>query len=223
MAGQGARRGKQLLDGLHPNHTRTTHQGIKHGIGTDQGTGMRLHRLGPRLVTAHLEQDDGLDPRRGTQGAHEAARITDPLDVHQDALGRRIVGQIVEDLAKINISRGPTGNDAGKTNAIGLGPIQHRRAQGTRLRDQGQIAAQRNALAKGRVQPNRRPLDAQAIGADKTDAVFTRNLQHPAFQGQARRPYLAEPRRQDQGATNPVVTEIVHDRRDRRRRRGDNG
>ena len=140
------------------------------------------HRLGAGLIASHLDHDHGLQPRYGTQGAHEAARIADALDVHEDALGGRVIGQIVEQLAEIQIGRRAGGNDAGESDAVGGRPVQHGCADGAGLRYQGQIAGQRRAQGEGGVQSDGRALDAQAVGSDEADAQTLGGMHQFLFQ-----------------------------------------
>ena len=182
---------------------------------------MRLHGFRSRLVTPHFHHDHGLEAGGGAQRAHEAARIADAFDVEQNAARLRIVGEVVEDFAEVEIGRRAGGDHAGKADAVGFRPVQHGGADCAGLRHQREIAAQGGALAEGGVQPDRRPLDAETVGADEADAVLLRCPDHGRFQRRAWFAHLAETGRQHDGVTDAALAALCHDRRDGRRGGGD--
>jgi len=172
-------------------------------------------------VTPHLDHDDGLEAGGRAQRAHEAARVADALDVEQDALGLRVIGEVVEDFAEIQIGRRAGGNHAGKADAVGLRPVQHGGTQRTGLRHQREVAGQRRTLAEGGIEADGGPLDAQAVGADEADAVFPGHRLHALFQRHALLAHLAKAGGQNDGMVDAALAAFLHDPRHSRRRGGD--
>ena len=223
VGGQGLGAGEELQDGVHPHHAGPAHQGVEHRVGAHQGAGVGLHRLGAGLVAAHLDQHHRLEAGGGAQGAHEAARVADALDVEQDALGGGVVGQVVEDLAEIQVRRGAGGNHAGEADAVGFRPVQHGGAQGAGLGHQGQVAGEGGTLAEGGVEADGGPLDAQAIGADEADVVLARHGHDGFLQGDALGAHLPEAGRQDDGMADAARAAILEHLGHGGRGRGDQG
>jgi len=220
---QGQGGGEQLLDGVHPDHAGPAQQGVEDVVATHQGTRMRGHGPGTGLVAADLHQHHRLQARHGTQRAHEAAGIADALDVHQDAAGGRVVGQVIEDLAEVQIGRCTARHHGGKTDAVRGGPVQHGRADGARLRHQGQFAGMRLTEREGGIEADGRALDAQAVGADEADAVLLRDLDQFILHLDALRTHLAEAGRQHHGMAHAPLAAGIQDAGHARRRRRDDG
>jgi hypothetical protein len=87
------------------------------------------------------------------------------------------------------------------------------------LRHQREVARLCRALAEGGVEPDGRALDAKAVGADETDAVFFRHRFQRILERGTRRARLAEAGRQHNGVTDAALPAFFHDLRDGRRRR----
>ena len=88
--GKGLGGGKQLADRHHAHHAGAAHRGVEHVVGADQRAGVRHHRLRAGGMAPDLDHEHRLGAGGGAQGAHEAARLVDALDVDQDALGLRV-------------------------------------------------------------------------------------------------------------------------------------
>ena len=97
--------GEKLAHGLHPHHTGPAHRSVEHVVGADQGRGVCHRRAAASVVPPDLDQQHRLDPRRRPQRAHEAACMADALDVEQDAARLRVEGEVVEDLAEVDVGR----------------------------------------------------------------------------------------------------------------------
>ena len=65
-----------------------------------------------------------------------------------------------------------------KADALGAGPVDHRRAQSARLRHKSDLAGQRGAVGKARIQSERRHQKANAVRAQDTHAAGPGDLQH---------------------------------------------
>ena len=119
---------KELRDGVDPQHTGTLEGGVVHVLAGGQVTGGRnsAQRFGG---PAGLDHHHRLGPGRHAQRAHEAAGIMNVVQVQQDALGLVVVNEVIEDLAKIEVDAVTHRNDAGKADALGVGPVEHGSAQ----------------------------------------------------------------------------------------------
>ena len=215
-----ARASEQLHDRLHPHHAGAAHQRIEHRVGAGQRAGMRLRRLGTGFMPADLDHHDRFQARDGAQRTHEAARVANAFDIKQDALGLRVISQVIENLAEVDIGGGAGRNHAGKTDAVGFRPVQHRGTQRTGLRDQRQIAGQRGAQCESCIQTDRRALDTQAVGADEADAVFLRHADDGFLQQDAFGTDFTEAGGQHHDIADATLAAFLHDLGDGRRRRG---
>ena len=172
-------------------------------------------------MAANLDQDHRFDACGGTQRAHEAARIADALDVHQDALRLRVGYQIVEDLAEIHIGRRAHGNDAGEADIVECRPIQNGGAQCPGLRNERDIADVGAALVESCVQSDGGAHDAQAVRADQADVVLVCGFHHFAFQRGAFGADFTETGGDDDSRFYPVDAAFFNDAGNGLGRRGD--
>src|ERR1035437_3396506 len=182
---------------------------------------MQLHRRRTGRVATGLEQDDRFDARRRTQGAHEAARVTDAFDVEQDVVRAVVADEVVENFAEVDVGRAAQRNDAGKADMIALGPVEDRRAHGAGLRNQRQVADVRTDAGEGGVEIEFRADDAQAVGAEYADAVTARDFQRLAFERGARMAGLAKAGGNDDDVLDAAATALLDDFGDGLRARGD--
>ena len=98
---ENARRGEELRIGSHTHRAGARKCRVEHHVGHDR----RSQRVGEGALarTPRLENDYGFGARRGAQRRDERARIAHAFDVEQDAVGRRIVDQRVEQFAEADI------------------------------------------------------------------------------------------------------------------------
>jgi hypothetical protein len=162
-------------------------------------------------VASHLDHEDRLAARRGAQGAHEAARLADALDIDQDALRLRIGGEVVENLAEVDIGRRAHRHHAGKTDVVGRRPVEDGGTQGARLRHQRQVAGLDAAVEEGCIEPETGTHDAQTVGADDAHAVGPGGSQHFALKLGAPAAGLAEAGGQHHRRTHPMFAAGLDD------------
>jgi hypothetical protein len=143
---------EQLPDVLDPHDAGTAHGGIENDIRAGGHAGVRFDGRQSAGVATGLEQDNRLDARRRAQRAHEAAGVANAFDVEQDVMGAVVVDQVVEDFAEIDVGGAAQRDDAGKADAVAGGPVENRRADGARLRNQRQIADVRVHAGKSGIQ-----------------------------------------------------------------------
>ncbi len=166
-----------------------------------------------------LDQDHRLDARGSTDAAHETARIAYAFDIKQNALGFGVRNQVIENLAEINIERRTKGNDTGKTDIVGLRPIQNRRAERPGLRDEGQIADIRTTLVESSIKADIRSHDPQTIRPDQPHTIMLRGFQHLSFQYFTGFTGLTEAGGDDDGRPDLMLAALLDDIGDGRRRR----
>jgi hypothetical protein len=177
---------EQLADVLDAHDAGAAHGGVENDVGAAGHSRVRFDCRQPTGVATGLEQDDRLDARRRTQRAHEAAGVANAFDVEQDVMGEVVVDQVIEDFAEIDIGGAAQRDDAGKTDAVAGRPVEDRRADRSRLRDQRQIADIGVDAGKSRVESE--------IGADDAQTVRARAGerrscgQSPSSCARARRP-----------------------------------
>ena len=173
---------EELTDVLDADHAGAAHGGVEHGIGNGGHARVGGSGHGTGFVAAGLEQDDRLDARRRAQGAHEAAGVADAFDVHQDVVRAAVVDQVVEDLAEIDVGRHAQRDDRGEADLVGLGPVEHGRAHGARLRDEGKIARVGGDLGESGVEAEFRPDDAETVRTEDAHVVGTGDFEHLALE-----------------------------------------
>jgi hypothetical protein len=94
-------------------------------------------------VSPDLDRQYRLDAGGGAHCAHEAPRVADAFDVHEDALRLRVRNHVIEDFTEIEIDRRTERHDGRKAHAVALGPVEQRRADCAGLGNQSDAA--RNA------------------------------------------------------------------------------
>ncbi len=213
--------GEQMRDGLHAHDADAADGGVEHVVRPDQRGGVRHRGFRTGGMASDLDQDNRLDARGGAQRAHEAARVADAFDVHQDAVGVGVGDEEIEDLAEVHVGGGAHRNDAGKSDIVAGGPVQDGGAQRAGLRDEGDVAGVRRALVEGGVQPDGGAHDAEAVGADQSDVVAVRGLHQLPLQRGAGRAGLAETGGDDDRRFHAVDAAVFEDAGHALRRGGD--
>ena len=80
---------------------------------------------GSSIVTADLEDDDGLDSSSGLESSHEFSCILNALDVEQNTIRLRVRHQKVELVTKIEVGGNTSRNYSRESHVILFGPIQN--------------------------------------------------------------------------------------------------
>ena len=164
------RRGEQFVEVEHAKHAGAAECGVIDGIRTGQGAGVGSRRDGALRMPPGLDDHDRLDARGGARRRHELAGIVDRLDVEQDGPRAAIDGEIVEQIAEIDIDLVSERNHRRETDRAFRGPFDQARRDGSGLRDQGEVAALRHARGKAGIELHRRNENAEAVGADEPQA-----------------------------------------------------
>ena len=212
---------EQFLGRIHAQHAGAADGRVVHGVGTGQRARMpgrhgRAFRLAPRL-----QHDDGLAARGRPRRRHEFARRLDVFHVQQDGGRVGIAGQVVEQVAEIDVVAAAERNELGKAHAMRVGPVEHARHQRARLRHEGDLAGRRPHVGKAGVQAQSRHEQPHAVGAEDAQQMRLGRLQH----GQAQRllAHGVDAGSHDDGRARAQRAQFADQRRDGGRRRADDG
>ena len=167
---RGCRR-EQLVEIEHAKHAGAAERGVVDGVRTGQGPGVGSRRDGALRVAAGLDDHDRLDARGGARRRHELASVVDRLDVKQDGAGAAVDGEIVEQIAEIDIDLIAERDHRGEADRSLRRPFDEAGRDGSGLRDQRKVAALRHARCKAGVELDGRDDDPEAIGADEPQPV----------------------------------------------------
>ena len=126
----------------------------------------------------------------------------DRFHVNQNALGARIVAEIIDQIAPVHVEHRPGRDERAESHALVQAPIQNGGHQRAALADERDVARQGDALGESRVQAGRGIHDAQAIGADEPHSAARRLFQDPPFQFRSRRAQFPEPGGNDDGGAH---------------------
>jgi hypothetical protein len=149
--------------------------------------------------------------------AHEAAGVANAFDVEQDVMGEVVVDQVIEDFAEIDIRRAAQRDDAGKADAVAGCPVENRRADGARLRNQRQMADVGVDAGKSGVEAEIRANDAETVRAKQADPVAAGDLHHLALERGTRVTGLGKAGSDHDGVLDAAATALFDDLRHRLR------
>jgi len=171
--GQGAGGMEELAEIAHADDAGPAHGGVEDLVGQFGGVGRQLVVAG---MLARFEQDDRLDAGRRAQGADEAPGVADFFDVQQDVAGAFVVGQVVEDIAEVDVHCFAERDGERQADAVGRRPVEHGGTHRAGLGDQGEVAGQGGDVGEGGVQRGVRADDAERFRAEEADAGIERRL-----------------------------------------------
>ena len=97
---------EQVRDAVHAQHTAPPERGVEHFIAAGQRSRMRRRRLRRGFGASRLDHDDRLSQRHFARGRKKRSRIADRLHVDHNAVGMRIVPQIIDQVAPSHIEHG---------------------------------------------------------------------------------------------------------------------
>ena len=195
-----------------------------HGIDAGHGPRVRGRSLGGFLEPARLVGHDRLRAGEGAGRGEELAGLADRLDIQNDGTRFRRGTQVVDEVAHAHVEHVAHGYKVRKADPFIDGPIEHRRAERPRLRDESDMPGGWCHGGEAGVQPEARNDDSQAVGAQDPHAVELALLGADGFfQFAARLARLAEPGGKDDDAPHALLTARPYDPRHDRRRRADHG
>lgn len=135
----------------------------------------------------------------------------------------RVHGQETEHIAEIHVGGIAERNNGGETDRLALRPIEHRGAQGARLRNQRHAAGRRTVVAEAGVESRRRAQNAETIWPDDAHVMETRVLEYFLFECRARIARFTETGRQNHRDAHARLAATANDVRHSVRGCGDYG
>jgi hypothetical protein len=96
--------------------------------------------------------------------------------VDEDGPGGEVQGKVVQDVAELDLGELTQGSDARKADALGRGPLEHRRGDRIGLGDEGEVARRRHHGRSARVELSPRHDHADPVGPDQAQPVGVRGL-----------------------------------------------
>ena len=131
---------------------------------------MGSRRDRPLRVPPGLDDHDRLDPRGGAGRRHELAGIVDRLDVEQDGPRAAVDGEIVEQIAEIDIDLVSERDHRRKTNRRLAAHSTKPAAMAPDCEIKREVAAPRHACGKAGIELHWRDEYPETIGTDEPDA-----------------------------------------------------
>ena len=181
MARQYLRSAEQLVELAHTQHACASERGFIRCIGAGQRARVRLRRLGTRRAAAGFDDNHRLRSSGASRRRHELRRVGDRFHVQQDGATLRVARQVVEQIAKIGVSHIAERDDVGKADVAAARPIYNARDQGSRLREEGDVAGQRRKRETG-IQTDAGQHETNAIRSLNAKGVWAGRIQHRLFQ-----------------------------------------
>jgi hypothetical protein len=214
---------EQLRQPAHAHGASAPQRSIEDRIVAHDRAGVRRRGLARQHGTPRLDDDHRLGSRRRAQPAHEASRAVDPLEVEQDCARLHVDGEVVQDLAKPDVSGCTERGDGREADLTGLGPVDDRAAQRARLGHERESTGATDAATEARVQADRRAHDPEAARPDQAHARASRARDGLLQQLAALAPRLRKPRRHDERELRAMLAALLHDVGDARGRHRDHG
>ena len=176
---------EQLLQRPHAEHAGAPEGGLVDGVGAGERPGVGGGRPRALLVAPGLEDDHRLEAGRRSRRRHELAGVGHRLDVQEDGRGRGVQGQVVEQVAEVDVGHVADRDQVGEADVAGGGPVEDAREDGAGLGDEGELAGLGAEVGEGGVEAAARHHDAKAVRADDAQQVRPRRVEHRLAQGLA--------------------------------------
>ena len=155
------------------DHAGPLQGGVEDIVGADHGTGMGNCGTRSFHVPACLEHDNRFHACSDPQPAHETARIPHAFHVQENATGFRILRQVIQHIAEIDVRGIAHRHDRGKSYVVSNRPVEYRGAQRAGLGDQGEVPRFGGILAEGGVHAGHGTNQAKAIGAQDAHLILS--------------------------------------------------
>ena len=123
--------------------------------------------MGGGFRPACLHYDDRLIERNFASGGEKRARLADRFHVHDNAVGARVVAEIIDEVAPAHVEHGADRNEGAEAHLLFLAPIQNRGAQGAALANESDVSGAGDVDREGGVEPADRIHHSQAIGPNQ--------------------------------------------------------
>ena len=96
--------------------------------------------LAAGLGAAGLDDDDRLGQRHLARGREERPRVADRLHVDDDAVGVRVVAEVVDQVAPADVEHRADRDEGAEADVLAQAPVEDGGAQGAALADEGDVA-----------------------------------------------------------------------------------
>ncbi|KAG1451512.1 hypothetical protein G6F57_016144 [Rhizopus arrhizus] len=174
----------------------------------------RLHAFG----AARLHHHHWLGTGGGARGRHELARVLDLLDIEQDGASAVVGGEVIEQIAEVDIHRVAQRDHGRESDRARHAPFHQCGGNGRGFGDQREVAGLREMRGDAGVEPCMRRDHAQAVRAKDAQAMRARHRLHLRRQ---RAGAFAQVRGEDDRRLHATFGRGAHHLRHDRRRRGD--
>ena len=193
-------------------------------IDARHGPGVRGRGLGRFLEPPRLVGHDRLRAGKGPGRGEELAGLADRFDIQNDGARFRRGTEIVDQVAHAHVEHVADGDEVREADPFVDGPIEHRRAERSRLGDETDMPGVRRHGGEAGIQMEPGNDDSQAVGSEDPHAVELALLVADGFfQFAAGLARLAETGREDDDAADAFFAARPHDSRHGRGRRADHG
>ena len=169
---------EQVVQRVDAQHAGAADRGVVDQVGAGERAGVRGRGGLALRRAAGLDDEHRLVARRRARGRHELARLLDRLDVEQDRARARVARQPVEHVAEIDVGMLAERDEVREADAAAARPVEHRGDERARLRDEGQAAGFDIRVREARVQLRMRRQQAEVVGAEDTQQVRPRGVEH---------------------------------------------
>ena len=213
--------GEKVLDPVDAHYSSTAEGGGVERVVAADSTSVRSRRNRRARAASRLDDDDRFGLGEVAGGAHELARVGQGFDVEDDGVRQGVGAEVVDEVAEVDVAHGTHGDESGETDRVGDRPVQHRRAQRSRLADETDAARLRHDVSERGVEIAAWPQEAEAVRPQQADAVGPGDAHHLIFELLAGRADLLEPGRHDDRAAHAGLAALAHDVRHRLRGHGD--
>jgi hypothetical protein len=187
-------------------------------VGAREGAGVRSRCLGGLGGPAGLDDDDRLGQGHLAGGREEGPGVPDRLHVDDDALGRRVVAEVGDQVAPAHVEHGAERHDGAEADLLADAPVEDRGQQRAALAHEADGPGRGDPRRERGVEPVRGTHDAEAVRPNDPHAVRPRRREDPALQLGALRADLLEPGGDDDHGLDPGRGALLDGRRHRRGR-----
>ena len=180
QARQDLRRIEQLPRGIDSQDPGTAKCRLVHRVRPGEGPAMRQCRARRLSRAPGLHDDHRFVARRGSCRRHELASRPDRLDVHQDRPRLRVPAEVIEQVPEVDVRSVTERDEVRKPDAHRARPIEHRRRQRARLRDERKRSGSRAAVREARIETDPGHQESDAVRTQDPQRIGPGGRQHGA-------------------------------------------
>jgi hypothetical protein len=144
---------EQFGNAVDPQDAAAAEGNFEHLVAAGQRTGVGSGSLGSSLGASRLDDDDRFGQRHFAGSGEERPGVADRFHVDDDALGVRIVSQIIDEVAPVHVQHRADRDEGTEADVLAQAPVEDGGAQRAALADEAHTAAPGDRAGKGRVQP----------------------------------------------------------------------